>query len=285
MFIKTRQKIFLASLLFRWVRFIRKLRGLTTKDVFHRKGLHWELDLEEGIDFAIYLWGAFEPELAKFFDRKVNPDDVVFDIGANIGAHTVHFANKISTGAGHVYAVEATHFAYDKLMRNLELNPGLLPHATVFHSILVAPGEQTKELEIFSSWPLLGKGERHAQHQGMSKSTGDAAMLTFDELVDGLKLERMNWIKIDVDGHELQVFEGALQTLKKYQPRIVIELAHDYDSDTGDKEFTEMVELLFELGYRLYTLAGKPLPTNAEDLVAYIPSGASMNAYAEISRG
>jgi FkbM family methyltransferase len=280
MLIKTRHKIALASLAYRVVMVWRRIRGLGTSGVFKRGGLSWALDLGEGIDFSIYLRGSFEPDHTRFFEKKLGVDEVILDIGANIGAHTLHYAKRTSEGHGRVIAVEATAYAFGKMLRNLSLNPAFAAKATPVHCMLVEPGQPVTETEIYSSWPLTGGGDRHAQHQGIGKPIGDAQVTTLDALVRSLALSRIDWIKIDVDGHELQVLRGAVETLRKFRPRIVMELAHDYEDE--QQGFKEMVGLLFAQGYRFYSLAGKPLPTTAEGLMAFIPGGASLNALAQV---
>ena len=58
-------------------------------------GIRYHLDLNEGIDFSIYLLGSFEPGTQRTLQKLVKPGDVVFDIGANIGAHTLSMAQSV----------------------------------------------------------------------------------------------------------------------------------------------------------------------------------------------
>jgi len=78
-----------------------------------RRGLMWSLDLSEGIDFSIYLLGAFERSTTITLEKLVKPGDVVFDLGANIGAHTVVLAQLVG-GAGQVLAFEPQRILWGK---------------------------------------------------------------------------------------------------------------------------------------------------------------------------
>jgi len=93
--ITTKQKIFLAKVakhvVFAWRRLFQK--GSTT--VATRKGLCWSLDLNEGIDFAIYLLGGFELETRKAFAEIIKSGMTVVDIGANVGAHTLPLVDMV----------------------------------------------------------------------------------------------------------------------------------------------------------------------------------------------
>jgi hypothetical protein len=66
-----------------------------------RRGLKWELDLREGIDLAIFAFGCFESETYQTIQKIVRPGSIVFDIGANIGAHTLNLA-RLSAPTGKV---------------------------------------------------------------------------------------------------------------------------------------------------------------------------------------
>ena len=92
------QKIFIARQLNRVLRIARRLVGRDMRTVCDRRGVRWALDLDEGIDLSIYLLGAYEPRTLHAYTRHIRPGAVVFDIGANIGAHTLHFA-RLEVGA------------------------------------------------------------------------------------------------------------------------------------------------------------------------------------------
>ena len=87
--LKTRQKIVLASMLSSIVCRARALAGKSSETVIERRGIRWNLDLGEGIDFAIFLFGAFELRTLRAYWPLIQPGDFVLDIGANIGAHTL----------------------------------------------------------------------------------------------------------------------------------------------------------------------------------------------------
>ena len=103
---------------------MRTLSGKGNVGVFRRGGIVWELDLREGIDFAIYLQGGFEPAALREYRRVVKPGSVALDIGANIGSHTLPLAQIVGP-SGRVYSFEPTDYAFEKQLRNLSLNRDL----------------------------------------------------------------------------------------------------------------------------------------------------------------
>ena len=99
----TKTKVSLASLAYKFIATGRTMAGKNNRVTVRRRGLMWSLDLSEGIDFSIYLLGAFERSTVITLEKLVKPGDVVFDIGANIGAHTLGLARSVGS-AGRVFA-------------------------------------------------------------------------------------------------------------------------------------------------------------------------------------
>ena len=150
--LKTSHKIFLAKIMYRILMVFRRIFGFGTLAIVKRSGITWKLDLNEGIDLAIYLFGRFEPGTIKLYDTYVKEGDIVLDIGANIGSHTLPLALKVGD-SGKVYAFEPTRFAFQKLEANVGLNPCLTSRINLYQVMLVGSENEKIEAQIFSSWP------------------------------------------------------------------------------------------------------------------------------------
>ena len=162
----TRQKIALAELISGVVRRLRTLAGKGNVGVFRRGGIVWE-HLKEGIDFAIYLRGGFEPAALREYRRVVKPGSVALDIGANIGSHTLRLAQIVGP-SGRVYSFEPTDYAFQKQQRNLSLNHDLSKRVEAIQALLIGCSALQKPRAIPSSWPLDGASgtELHPVHLG-----------------------------------------------------------------------------------------------------------------------
>lgn len=275
----TKQKVWLAARAYRFVSIGRSALGKGNCATVSRGGLRWRLDLSEGIDFAIYLLGAFERSTVITLQKLIKPGDVVFDIGANIGAHTLGLARSVGP-AGRVYAFEPADFAFAKLRANLALNPELDSRTFPRQILLSASASEPPEAEIYASWPLEARDMVHPKHRGMLVTTKGAVVDTLDRFVEREGLERLNLIKIDVDGHELPVLQGGLGALKKFRPILVMELS-PYVHREHHHDFAAFIALLHEAGYSLQDAKNwAPLPLDATKLEALIPDGASINAIA-----
>lgn len=245
---------------------------------FSRGGIRWMLDLNEGIDFSIFLLGSFEPDVVRCYEKRVQPGDVVLDIGANIGAHTLHFARLVGV-AGRVLAFEPTAYAHAKLRANLALNPELDSRVLLRQTLLTdTPGAALPET-ICSSWPLAHEEGLHPEHLGKPQTTEGAGSSTLDAAVAAAGVARVAFVKLDVDGHELSVLRGAAGTLRTSRPPILIELCPHVCVEHG-YPFSELVDCLLGLGYRFESLEGRALPDNAAALEKLIPAKGGINVLA-----
>ncbi|PXA05555.1 hypothetical protein DDZ13_01395 [Coraliomargarita sinensis] len=283
MILQTKHKIFLASLVYHPNRWLRTILGKTDLGQFSRNGFKWELDLSEVVDFSIYLTGGFERYLNKFIESNLSNGMIALDIGANIGAHTLTMGRSIAP-EGQAHAIEATEYAFRKLSQNIKLNPRISDHVIAHHCMLMPSSDQDIESntpnEIHSSWPFHSRQSRHQSHQGVLKSIGTARKISLDCLCAELDLKRLDLMKIDVDGNEWDVLSGGLETLERFSPVIVMEVAPDYHQTGATKSFPNIHRLLTDLGYCFFHLDGKRLPTTAEALGNSVPDGASMNVVA-----
>ena len=275
----TKTKVSLASAVYKCVALGRATVGKHDIVTVRRGNLRWRLDLSEGIDLSIYLLGAFERSTVATLRKLVNPGDVVFDIGANIGAHTLGLAQSVGT-SGRVFAIEPTDFAFAKLKHNLSLNPDLEQHCNAYQILLAATPASAAEQELYASWPLKSGTAVHPRHRGRLMKTENAKIDTLDCFVGRNSIDRLNLIKLDVDGHELAVLQGGVSVLSRFRPVLVMEIA-PYVHVEKAGNFEALIALLRDAGYSLHDAhSGKPLPLRAPDLEALIPDGAGINVVA-----
>jgi FkbM family methyltransferase len=278
--LKTKQKIRLARLLQAVLLGGRRLFGSGPVTRVRRQGVSWELNLDEGIDFSIWLLGSFEPETVRCYRRLVRPGDTVLDIGANIGAHTLRLAQAVGAN-GRVVAFEPTDYAFTKLARNVALNPELSGRIRCLQYLLGATdAPDAPTAPLYSSWPLKAEAGLHHLHQGRLMSTEGASTRSLDSACRALGLDRVDCIKLDIDGAECAMLKGAGEVLSRWRPTIVMELA-PYVLQECASSLEELVDLLRSHGYTLAEAAsGKPLSLDPAVLDRLIPPGASLNVVA-----
>lgn len=276
--IPTRTKIALARQLHRLVMAPRRLLGKSTSVRVRRNGILWDLDLREGIDLAIYLLGGFERSTIRAYRRIVRPGDTVFDIGANIGAHTLPLARAVGP-RGHVVAFEATDAAYAKLGENLKLNPTLACRIVARQSFLCDVDGRLPAHPVYASWPVDSRAavpDTHPLHLGVPASTRGAKCETLDSAWVELGCPTVAFIKLDVDGNEPAILRGGVRLLQEQRPTILTELAPYGHIERGESA-DALESLLGGAGYRLYDLRGRVLASAGG---SRLRPGASINVVA-----
>lgn len=254
----TATKVAIAAGASRLVLMARALTGKGPSGRFRRGGIHWELDLREGIDFSIYLLGAFEAGCHRAYREALRGRraPVVLDIGANIGAHTLPIAAMVRDAGGIVHAFEPTAWAFTKLVTNIGLNPGLAMNVRPHQAMLGEHDSTACAPNLHSSWPLLGSDSvTDPAHMGALKGTDGAEALTLDAVVRRLGLGRVDLVKLDVDGHEPDVLLGGLAALERFRPPIVMEWT-PHLVRKAPAPMVRALEALRPLGYRARNCAG-----------------------------
>jgi len=240
----TRIKLFAARVIYRTLRiFLRDDHRL-----IQRKGINYDVDLSEGIDLSLFVFGGFQDHVTRTKDFSIKPNAVILDVGANIGVMSLGFAQRAQQG--HVYAFEPTEYAYKKLLRNLNLNPQLSERITPIQAF-VADQSQTNGLVAYSSWKIDGSASgAHPVHGGTAQSTAAAEVLTIDGFCQTKQIPAVDVIKIDTDGHELRVLRGARETLNQFRPVIIFE-AGLYTMAENDVTFEQYDDFISPFGYQL----------------------------------
>jgi len=276
--LSTKSKIRIAGVISRTLCSLRTIAGSPpTVEGVRRNGLLWSLDLREGIDLAIYL-GVYEKETTKAIRRIVKPGDVVLDIGANSGAHTLELARQVGP-AGKVIAFEPTAYAISRLGRQLAVNEGVAAPVTVEQVMLTDAGRTAAAGAIYSRWPLHEAADLNEEHRGKLESTDGARAVTLDNYLGATGIRRVDFIKLDVDGFECEVLGGARDCLATMKPVILLELA-PYALRQQGRSLGELVSQIEAAGYRLYALSGAALPERPDVLERQIRDGSGWNAVA-----
>ena len=240
----TKIKLVIAKLLYRLLR----LLGFSNQQYVNRNGIFYELDLSEGIDLHIFLFGNFQDHIFNHKLYQLPKNAVIFDIGANIGDTTLNFAKLVKQGK--VYAFEPTDYAWQKLIRNVSLNPSLY-HRIIPYKVFIA--DETKDnsdLIAYSSWKVDSHDKKsHPYHGGLPMSATNTASITLDDFCTREKISRVDLIKIDTDGHECSVLKGAIKTLSMHKPAIIFEISQ-YTLIEEGKTFEWLWHLLSSVGYK-----------------------------------
>lgn len=185
---------------------------------------------DELVGMSLAMYGEYSEGEVVVFQTCLREGNVVVEVGANIGAFTVPMA-KIVGESGMVIAFEAAMANVSLLHANVKQND--LSNVAV---IPVAASDRAGELEV---------SRQDALHAYTRRDINTGAFRVPCRTIDSLSLPKCNFIKIDVDRHEIQVLRGAEETIKRCRPIIYVE-----NEDQGKSE--ALIAWLVDHGYRLY---------------------------------
>jgi FkbM family methyltransferase len=219
---------------------------------YHR-GLLMHIDTNSWLERWILNRGFYEPELVEFLERCLRPGMVAIDVGANIGCHTLVMATAVGA-SGRVFAFEPNPATCDRLranvclnrLSNVEIVPLCLSNSNRWQTLFAPLGSEYNQ----------GLASMHRGNLGERCLEITVAPITLDAFVHDHKLDRLDVIKIDVEGHEYQVLTGARRVLEEFRPTLVFEFSERQWATAGVRA-EELEEYLQELGYGLFVLRDK----------------------------
>lgn len=206
---------------------------------------------------SLEKYGEYAALEMVIFDQILQPGQLVVDVGANIGAHTLFFARKIGPD-GLVLAFEPQRIVYQTLCGNLAINS--ITNTFCWNT---AVGAESGEILVpnldYTQPDNFGGIELGTETDGET-----VAVVTIDDL----KLPRCDFLKIDTEGMEEDVLRGAQRTINHFRPVLYVEC------DRPEKQET-LIRYLDSLGYAMYW--HKPALFNPNNI-----AGVPENIFADI---
>jgi len=186
--------------------------------------------MTEGLQFYTHM---YQPQ----------PGDVVLDVGAHHGLVSLYLAPMVAPN-GQVWALEPDPLNRDELVKNLQLNPEWAQHIQPDAVLL---WDHTGPLTFYERGDV-GSSVLYASTR--AKATTRPA-ITLDDWVQQKGLSRVNFIKMDIEGAELEAIAGAQATLAQFQPHLAIASYHIRD---GEPTYIKLEQLLSQINYPCQTL-------------------------------
>jgi len=183
---------------------------------------------------SIALYGEFSDAESVVFKQVIPEGGIVFDVGANIGAHTVTFA-KIVGRRGAVIAFEPQRLIYQTLCANVAINS-----LTNVYCLNQAVGAAAGDLLLPVFDPEITSNFGGVEAEG--HQAGERVRVT---TLDDCNVPSCAFIKIDVEGMELKVLQGARSLIAAHRPVLYVE------NDRRDRS-DDLVRFIDSLGYNLY---------------------------------
>ena len=231
----------------------------------HKVNLHGFTMLLHGDNYLeekIVKTRCWEPETTQVFRELVKPGMTIVDVGANIGYFTLLSAS-LAGPTGQVHAFEPYPGYQERLKQNLAVND--------LANVQLVPFALSDKVEKHELYKGLASARMHkwTHTDPVFNQIHDVVVvrcLPLDEYANRY-LNRIDVVKIDVDGYEMNVLRGGRESLKKYKPVVIIELFEEALVDAGSS-VRQLLDFFEELDYVPYSEQGRRLDYDAVYLEA-----------------
>jgi FkbM family methyltransferase len=171
-----------------------------------------------------------EEHLVYYFNKFIKPTDIIVEGGVYVGLHTVRFSQLAHEG--HVYSFEASKRNYDLTFKTLTDNN--ITNISLYNKALYST---VGNIYLAESWT---PDQDSVTSTPTSKEVECAT-------IDSLNLTKVDLIKLDIEGGELEALKGAINTIKNHQPIITFEYLKHLNHPSP-------IEILKECGYNVYQI-------------------------------
>lgn len=218
-----------------------KNSGLRLRGRLKYSRIKLTLILGDWIQYWLFMDGAYERDLVGFLHPRVK-SKVLFDVGANVGSYTLTLANN----ANRVFSFEVSLSNF-KTLREFVRQSSLGNVETIHSAVSDVSGQ---EISLFTS-PDTGGNNSQFYNYGQGSET--ATTVTLDQFAADHAVERVDVIKMDIEGGELAAFRGAEGILSEWHPLLLVEFNALVATPAG-WESRELYELICRYGYKAYQL-------------------------------
>lgn len=222
-----------------------------------RNNINFCLDISDYQNWLVYF-GLNEDRPIGLYNL-VKKNSVIIDVGSNIGQTAMTFA-QISSENSLIYGFEPDPINYTKAVGNLKLNK--------FKNIVyknIGLGSSKGELPLKIDTPA-NRGGNRIDLKNVSENSVRIEIERFDDVILELKIDKIDLVKIDVEGFELEVLKGAENSLKIYKPLLFIEIDDRNLSQQGASA-RELLNYLNKIGYTcIQSESGKTIRDNSLEL-------------------
>ncbi|NMN07526.1 MULTISPECIES: FkbM family methyltransferase [unclassified Novosphingobium] len=214
---------------------------MTVSTIVCRHGLFHTLTADNTLGLSMRDYGEWSESEVHLFELLLQPGDVVVEAGANIGSHTVPLSRLVGP-SGSVHAFEPLGINHRLLCANLVAND-----CRNVRTYQVALGREAG----FAKFPDVD-GDQNVNFGSLGFYTAAGLPTQLCPLlpIDALALTRLNFLKIDVEGHEREIVSGALETIRRCRPVVYLETLNHYAATLDPDGHTKWaIEALRSEGY------------------------------------
>jgi FkbM family methyltransferase len=228
---------------------------------FHMSpGSPFEVDLQDRVQRQMWA-GCYEPHVRKCLESLLEDGDIFVDVGAHIGYVTVIAARRVGP-QGRVFSFEPDPFLHERLSRNVAHQPWVQTFRCAMWKETGAQIFERASSKHESGWGTLTSVRDLKKGEHI-----DVLATSLDDWAVRCQVDRIQAIKIDAEGSEASILEGAGDTIARLHPVIIMEL-NDTVLRQGGASASVLVNHPVLANYTIYGLFWMQLRPLAAQLVA-----------------
>jgi FkbM family methyltransferase len=221
---------------------------LIKKMDYHRHDIY--LYVDTNAEYTVRLNSCQkEPGTIQWVEERMKEGDVLYDVGSNVGAYAL-VASKFTHGKGRVYAFEPSFATFANLCRNVFLNgcsEAIIPLHLALSNLTVLGDFNYLDVISGTSCHSFGTNTSFSGEAFEPVHKQKSLAFRMDDLIETFRLECPNLIKIDVDGIESSILEGAQKTLRREELRsVLVEINEKLEGSVQS-----IVDLMLRAGFRI----------------------------------
>ncbi len=214
-----------------------------------------DTDCEE-VPISMFCFGSYEEReiniLIKLLKHyKKNNEFTVFDVGANIGIYSLSILKYFSNAK--VYSFEPVLDTYNRLVNNFRLNN--LNEKLIYN---IGFYKENKEMNFYYDVNSSGASSLVNLRNTNSTKEISVCMRKLDDFVEENDIKEIDFIKCDVEGAELMVFEGGKNIIQKSKPIIFSEMLRKWSAKFGYHP-NDIINFMKQLGYKCFVISNDKL--------------------------
>jgi len=216
-----------------------------------RYGMEFLLHPHFLMDYEIIVFGTYDIKINSYIEKYIKQGMVCLDVGANIGVMSVHLAKKVGP-TGLVHCIEPVPHLFHRLQVHVERNK--LQTTARLHQIALSDKTGTLPIMIADEYlPNQGMSSITNKHHSQLINDLTIESMTLDAFSDKEILDRLDFVKLDIQGAEPFFLQGGMITLNKFKPTLMIEISPDDLSECGitPKDLLIQIE---SIGYKIFEI-------------------------------
>lgn len=188
----------------------------------------------------------YEKEVVDLASKYIKPNTVVLDVGANFGQMSILFSDMAGEN-GKVHSFEADDWVYEIFNKNIEANDKtgkIIPHFGAVHNVegetLFFPEQDFEEFGAYGSYGIDYNTKKGRKVRSLT--------------IDGLEIEEpISFMKIDIQGGDLQAMQGAVKTIKKNKMPVLFEYEYHFE-DRFNMCFQDYIDFVQSINYKFHKM-------------------------------